>query len=293
MMNTYTKALAGLSLIAALASCNPKAEFKSESFVRFNASSYAYNEDAGTVRIPVYAFTSNGSSVSLPREDVGPGTLNFAVENGSAEKDVDFTVSPANGVLSFDKSSVAYIEITLTDKSGEYTGNTDFYITLTGASDGYAIGGSSVAKAKVTIKDLDHPLAAILGTYATGVVADNWGDEYIIRPTIEQVEGSVTDVTISNICPYTVAAGYTHKLKGTVSADHKTLSVDTDQWIVKGGIIFVAVTLEGGKLSKAPTLDFAIDEENHTLTTLNGFGAQVSNGWYDLFPLGGIEFKRN
>ena len=170
-----------------------------------------------------------------------------------------------------------------------YTGNLNFAIELTGAGDGFTLPGEAVSSTLVTIKDLDHPLSAILGTYKTPVVADAWGDKYVITSTLEPVDGSVSEVTISNICPYSVQAGYAHKLQGYVSEDRKTLTVPAEQWIVEGGLLFVALDANGNLID---ALEFDIDEEAHTLTTKSLYGAMTADGWYDLFPYAGIVFTK-
>ena len=288
-MKTSVKIFASLLFVAALSSCNEKATYTTSPFIRFNSASYSVSEDAGKVKIPVYAYNKNGNDVAISRAKLGPSNATFAVINGSAEKDVDFSVSPANGVLSFDDEGAAYIEITVDNKSGVYTGNLNFAIELTGAGDGYELPGEGVGSTLIIIKDLDHPLAAILGSYKSPVVADNWGDKYVITPTVEQVEGSVTEVTISNICPYSAAVGYTHKLQGYVSEDHKTLTVPSKQWIVPGALLFVAID---ANVDVIDALVFDIDEEAHTLTSKNFYGAMTSSGWYDLIPSTGIVFTR-
>lgn len=288
-MKTSIKILACLSVAAALCSCNEKATYTTNPFIRFDGASYAVSEDAGTVSIPVYAYNKTGNAISVDRAAAGPSNATFTVINGSAEKDVDFTVSPANGVLSFDNEGAAYIQITIDNKSGVYTGNLNFAIELTGAGDGFTLPGEAVSSTLVTIKDLDHPLSAILGTYKTPVVADNRGDEYVITSTVEPVDGSVSEVTISNICPYSVKAGYAHKLQGYVSEDRKTLTVPSEQWIVKGGLLFVALDANGNLID---ALEFDIDEEAHTLTTKSLYGAMTADGWYDLFPYAGIVFTK-
>lgn len=60
-------------------------------------------------------------------------------------------------------------------------------------------------------------------------------------------------------------------------------------------LLFVGVQLSGNTLSIVDKLVLNIDEEAHTLTTVNGFGAyvnQASAGWYDLFPEAGIVFTK-
>ena len=279
-MKNFTRIIAGLAFAAALISCN-KAEYVSKSFVRFNGATVAVKENAGTIKIPVYAYTNNGKT-AFPRTENAVTTVKFEVVPGSAEAGKHFNIVPANGQLSFNGNSEAYIEIQIINLAGEYTGDLKFGLKITGASDGYTIGGANTME--VTISDNDHPLANILGTYDSGVLVDNWGDQYVITTKIEAVAGSVTEVTISNLCPYSAQVGYTHTFTATVSEDHKTLSVPTQQWIVKNGLIFLSFNLVGGNLQTTPALVFNVDEANGTLTIAEpqAWGAQTASGWYDL-----------
>lgn len=285
-MKIINKTIMAFVMLVSLYSCAQKTEFVSKPFVMIAASSYAYNEDAGTVKIPVYAYSQVDGKVSLPRPTDVSTDVSFEIINDTAEKDVHFTVSPANGVLKFDGASEAYIEININNMAGIYTSNVKFSIALTGATNGYTLGGGN--SASVTIKDLDHPLANILGTYKTDVLADVWGDEYVITTTIEPTDEDIHTVTISNICPYSLAAGYPHKFVGVISKDRKTLTIESNQWIVEGALLFLAFDLTGEKPASLPALVLTIDEEAHTLTAQSSWGAITSSGYYDLLPGSGF-----
>lgn len=188
-MNNTSKIIAGLALIASLASCSQKAEFQSSSYVRFNAEAYSVKEDAGTVRLPVYAYPKNGET-SFPRAEEAYTEVSFEIVENSAKAGENFTVEPANGILTFDGESVAYITLNITNLEGEYTSDLDFTIKLTGATRDYTIGAFHTAS--ITIVDNDHPLAAILGSYTANVV-DYWGgslyDRHHRRPCFGKHDG--------------------------------------------------------------------------------------------------------
>lgn len=287
-MNKIVKIIAGLAAVASLAACSQKAEYKTYPYVRLNADSYTYAEDAGTVTIPVYVYADGAE-----RTDKVNTEVSFVVTDGTAKAGVNYSVEPASGVLSFDGTSEAKITIKIVDRPGEYTSDLNFTIELTGASNGFTLGG--LTGTTVTIKDNDHPLANILGTYKTGTVADNWGDTYVITSVVAPVAGSTSEVTISNLCPYTVSEGFTHTLTGVVSDDRKTITLASPQSIYGNALLFVGVAISGSSLSITDSVVLNIDEEAHTLTTATGYGAyvnQASAGWYDLFPDAGIVFTK-
>lgn len=292
-MNRSIKILAtAAAMLVLLASCSQKADFQSKPFVRFDQSAINTTEDVGTVKIPVYAYGKDGATVAIPRGEQANTSVTFEVIEGTAAKGTDFTVSPANGVLTFNNSSEAFIEINIIDHPGVYTGSLNFSIRLTGASDGFTIASEAVSSLNFTIKDNDHPLANFLGTYKTGVVTDYFGDRYIITSDIEAVDGSTTQLSISNICPYSAAVGYSHKFIGELSADHKVFTVESEQWIVDGALIFYACNVEGNNLVDLPALVFDVDEEAHTFTARTGWAAETASGFYDLIPSGGVVFTK-
>lgn len=293
-MNRSIKILAtAAAMLVFLASCSQKADFQSKPFVRFNQSAINTTEDAGTEKIPVYAYGKDGATVAIPRGEQANTSVTFEVIDGTAVKGTDFTVSPANGVLTFNNSSEAFIEVNVINHPGVYTGSLNFSIKITGASDGFTISSEAVSSLNFTIKDNDHPLANFLGTYKTPVVTDQWGDRYIITSNIEAVDGSTTQLSISNICPYSAQSGYAHKFVGELSADHKVFTVESEQWIVTGALYFFACGIEGGSLVDFPALVFDVDEEAHTFTARTGWAAYVSgSGFYDLIPSGGVVFTK-
>ena len=151
-MNRYFKMILGAGLACSLAACNQKAEFTTDSFVAFDATSLSVDENVGTLEIPVYAYTKDGDH-TFPRGESANTTVTFEVVDGTAKNGVDFTVEPANGVLTFDGSSAGAIKVNVVNHEGVYTGNLDFSVRITGASDGYTLGGAR--EASVRINDLD------------------------------------------------------------------------------------------------------------------------------------------
>lgn len=223
-MNRYFKMILGAGLVLGLASCNQKAEFYTESFVSFDNTSIIVDEDAGTLNIPVYAYTKDGD-FAFPRGDNANLTVTFEVVDGTAKKDVDFSVEPANGLLTFDGTSAASIKINVTDNSGVRTGDKNFIVRITGASGEYTLGGAR--EASVTIKDIDHPLASILGTYSASGVC--YGTPYNWTVTLSPDESDESVVWVDAMTPFAVDYAGAMDVYGVVSKDLKTISFPAPQ----------------------------------------------------------------
>lgn len=266
MKNTI-KIIAGAALLASFAACSQKIDFVSSDYARFDSLTYTFNEDAGTVTIPVYA--NAGAN----------GTVNFEVIENTAKAGVDFSI--AGNSVTVSNGSCAGIVINIVNQEGVFTSDLNFTIRLTGTSEGLGIGG--IYETRVTIKDLDHPLADLLGSYSSGPVFDYWGDGYDIVIEIEPVDGSVNEVTVSNLCPYSVEAGYTHKLHGYVNDDKTQIRIPDWQSIYGNALVFVALDDDMNEVD-----DFILNiNADGTISTSQPFGAYVASGsgWYDLiFP---------
>ena len=269
-MKNIFKVFAAAALLS-IAACTPKAEFKSYNYVSVPSS--AVTTEAAAVVIPVQAYSKTGVG--------SEGTeVQFKVVEVKGSNGVDYTVEPANGIINTSVDTPANIVVTPVNKVGEYTGDYMLVIELTGVNnDKFTIGGSY--STDITIQDIDHPLAEMLGTYkSTETIVDAWGDKYVIVSEVAPVAGSVNQVTVSNLCPYSAAAGYKHKFQGTVDKDMTTITIPSQQWIVTNGLLFL--TPDGSDL----VLTF--DKEKKTLTTSGPYGA-TSNGTSFNFDL--IEYS--
>lgn len=224
-MNKTVKIFAGAAVLASFAACSQKIDFETFDYARLEATSYTFNEDAGTVTIPVYA--NKGAS----------GTVNFEIIETSAKVGTDFTVEPANGSLNINNGGGA-ITVNIVYHKGELTGDLTFGIRLTGTSDGLTLGG--IYAATVKIKDIDHPLTELFGDYTfsgvSAVTEDDGSISYSLPSwtmTMSPVDGNLDQVYISNITAFSVA--YASYLKspmlvvGTVSSDKKTITIDVPQ----------------------------------------------------------------
>ena len=217
-MNKTVKIFAGAAVLASFAACSQKIDFETFDYARLEATSYTFNEDAGTVTIPVYA--NKGAS----------GTVNFEIIETSAKVGTDFTVEPANGTLNISGGSGA-ITVNIINHAGVLTGDVVFSINLTGASNGLTIGG--IYQTTVKIKDTDHPLTELFGEYTFSGVT--YSDGYVLPSwtmTLSPVDGNLEQVSIDHITYFSIGYGsYTGAMPviGTVSSDKKTITVKVPQ----------------------------------------------------------------
>jgi hypothetical protein len=160
---------------------------ESDAFVAVKKSSLAVKESVGTIQIPVQLSSISGVS----------STVSYKAVNGTAVEGTDFELVDGSATLTFSASErVQYIAVKILPHTGVYTGDLNFAIQL---SDGGSVALGNEIKCTVTINDLDHPLAAILGTYTAtgnchwdGIV--NWQMEILKDAT------DVTKVWFYNIC---------------------------------------------------------------------------------------------
>lgn len=210
--------LACAALLASLAACDHSAKYHTDAFARLTSDSYSIKEDGGVLRIPVSVFNNDGQSTNVT----------FKVENITAKEGDNYTVEPANGVLSFNGNGTQYILFNIIDKDGEYTGNVALTVELTGATNDVDI--CAMTKARVTIEDQDHPLADILGTYTVNCYGYNVGDiEYTM--SLYPDEDDISIVWCDAIVP--MFANYKAYGDGsifaTVSEDHNVLTFAVGQ----------------------------------------------------------------
>ena len=143
-MKRFINILLTTACAAVLFSCTHEYAFKSNSYVMLGETSFSVKEDVGKVYIPVSAYNSKTYQ----------GSVFFKVNNGTAIEGSDFTVEPANGVLTFDGNGTESIVISVIEHPGVLTGTLKFSLELTGVTgDITDIGG--VYSATVEIKDND------------------------------------------------------------------------------------------------------------------------------------------
>ena len=169
----YFTLLAG---IFAAVSCNknlPPVFDDANAFVAFDAASASIDEavvledgsyanQTKILRLPV----TLGSVKGLTE------TITFVVKDGTAKAGVNFNLKTTSGTLSFDaQNRTQYIdfEILYYDR---YTGDLQFTVELN-PTEKVAVGAAYICT--VTVGDVDHPLADLIGTY----VATSSGEAYM------------------------------------------------------------------------------------------------------------------
>ena len=243
--------IAAAMVLVLSASCSRKLEFQHETFATFDAVSFMVDETAGTTTIPVSIYNPTGAPVSIAVSGV----------DGSAVNGVDYEiVSPASGILNFSgEETTQNIEVSITGFVGEFTNNKVFTIQISSATEGVSVGNYN--EAKVTIKDLDHPLSAILGQY-TAAGTENWDGAITWPVVIDKDDNDVTAVQITNF----LNLGET--LAGSVSDDMTVITVPFGQEFPYGQYIGVYVGFgPGGYYTPSGNLILTATENGWVQTT--------------------------
>ena len=125
-----------------------------DSFVYVDINSITVKEDAGVIKIPV-----KQASVQPYK-----ATVAYQVKAGTAQEGIDYKLVDNSAVLNFDgEERETAIEIEIINRPGEYVkGGLAFSLELISVNK-YNLGNSIACS--IAIKDNDHPLAAVLGTY--------------------------------------------------------------------------------------------------------------------------------
>lgn len=134
-------------------SCDRTHEYEPKAYATLYKTSFSVPENCGELKIPVLLCNSDGSDVQV----------SVAIKPGVAVENVDFEMtSPAILNFSGDVDSLDIV-IAVTNFAGDFTGAKDFSIEISSLTEGVLNG--NFLKAGVTIEDLDHPLAPIIGTW--------------------------------------------------------------------------------------------------------------------------------
>lgn len=266
MNKLYFKIFAAAGVLFSLVACNHKAEYKTESFVAFGSSTVSVSEDAGSIAIPVYAYAKNGD-YAFPRADAAKTTVTFEVVPGTAVEGKNYTVEPANGVLTFDgTTSEQKIVVNVVDHDGVVDDAVNLSIRITSASDGFTLGG--LREVRVDIQDADNPLAYLYGTYTANGVGDLFGDTYDLALTLSPVAGSTTEVAIEGLSPYGSTLTSLKAVTGVVSGNILSLAKDQILGSYQGKDVFFSplATFSTQGFNWDDTLIFNIDADKKTLT---------------------------
>jgi len=223
--------IAAAMVLVLSASCNRKIELQPQTFATFDAVSFSVDETAPSVSVPVSIYNPTGAEVQVTVKGV----------DGKAVNGVDYEiVSPASGILTFSGDvATQNIEVKINGQVGEFTNNKDFTIQIASATTGVSVGNLNTAR--VVIKDLDHPLASILGEYAAEGLSAAAGGAYAWTVTIDKNDDSVQKVNVIGLNDW----GET--LVGEVSDDMTVITMPFGQTYVASGYTTLFVGFgEGG-----------------------------------------------
>lgn len=194
----YVSAMvAGVVLTASCDINKPDVFDDTDAFVSFDKltvsveDGYTANNDGAYFRVPV----SLASVVGIK------GSVSFTVKDGTAKEGVDFELVTTSGAVTFDaEHRTNYIEFNVLHNK-EVTGDLTFSIELVSAAP-LAVGEENTCT--VTVADIDHPFAALFGTYTMNgnIVADEMitqFEETEWKARIGKDAGDYSRVLITNL----------------------------------------------------------------------------------------------
>lgn len=268
-MKIYYRILAIMAAAAFAVACDPNKtpEFNDEdAFASFDKASFAFNETAGTISIPVTVASINPLKTSV--------TYEVDTEKSTAVVGEDFSFADNTGVLAFSGSErTKTIDIKLEDKSGIYTGDKSIVIKLKSAV-GVNVGAEN--SCRISILDLDHPLADILGDY-TVTCTDYYNGAVSYTMTLSKDPDDITIVwcnALAPVCLTATEADGPMDCWGKVSEDHSTITFEIGQkpgadfgygsmvlceWYLQGGGLYVNYSGDPIVLTKTADGTFTTD----------------------------------
>ena len=226
----YISVLASIVLFFSACELNDAPEFDdANAYVAFDEENLSIAEDTGTVNIPVRLTSLEGLASSV----------SFDFIDSTAVKGRDYNLKGGASVLNFDGSeAVQNIQVDIINNSGVFTGDLKFGIRITSSG---SVNAGGIDTMWVTILDLDHPLASILGTYT--VNGPNYFSGYpgTWDVTIEKdPEGDVSKVWIDNL----VVSGTNQKVYGVVNDEKTKIEIPVGQTIATSNS-YESIVLEG------------------------------------------------
>jgi hypothetical protein len=273
--------------LLSMASCNRKVEYQFDTYATLYHSSFTVKEDAGEYSIPVLIQNAKGGDLQV--------AVNIA--EGKAVEGVDYEViSPVNGILSFsgETDSLAVVVKIFDTFVGEFTGTKDFTVSISPATEGLTMG--TISSARVMIDDLDHPLAAWIGSWTgemTGFFG-NWPKGATTFTVSADPEGDpFSDLIVSGgINPYFVAAAGANPDFSAKVVDNQ-LVVAAEQPCGYSDVVLLGFNAPDP--NSADSYDHARFEmqADGTLVQANAFGAYTPSGggFYEIY-LGGAVFTK-
>lgn len=280
-----------ISLLVFFASCdmNTIPEFEdSNAFVAFDKSALAVDETGGTLMVPVTLASLKGMAE----------TTSFEIIDGTAKLGVNFTLVNESTSLTFTvEDRTQYIEFNIIDNPGVFTGDLRFEVQL---KDDGKVKPNAESSCRVTIVDLDHPLAFILGTYsasAASYFSDRGPFEWDTK--FEKDAEDVSIVWISNIEPYFASFGYVapeeNYFYGVVNEDKTEIAIPTGQAIGYQDVEFHGFSTpdpDDDAAEEVTKVIILIEDDGNKLVFPNAWGAKrAAGGWFNIL-YGGLELTK-
>lgn len=266
--------LLNIFAVCLLASCN-KNEFATfddkDAFVAFGKASYSVKEDGASITIPVTLASVAGIET----------TVTVAGVDGTAMNGVDYTVKNGGNLVFNAQTRTANVEVEIINRPGEYTGDLSFSLSfsnLGGVNAGYQ------ATTTITIKDNDHPLSPILGTYSA--YTDSGRGEFNWTVTLVKDATDDTKVWIYDLDPYFASYGYTaangyNTIYGVVNSDMTKISIPSGQAVGYESVAFV-ICDESYNALYSGNIEMDIDLATGTISMPGMWGIDDA-GWWNYY----------
>ncbi|MCE4566866.1 hypothetical protein INQ51_21265 [Maribellus sp. CM-23] len=285
----YISFLAGIVLFFSSCELNDFPKFDdADAFVAFSSETMMVTEDAGTLEIPVRLTSLSGLSSSVA----------FDFIDSTAVKGRDYNLKGGASVLNFEgNEAVKNIEIDIVNHSGVFTGDMKFGVRITSPGN---VNAGSVDTMWVTIADIDHPLAFILGEFSASATSYfNGKEEWTV--TFAKDISDVNKVWITNLVNGGSSAST--PVYGMVNEEKTEVKIPVGQVIrastsydilLKG---FYGPDGETG-IEDGGSITGLIDPDG-TIRIQDEFGSQAftagttsSVGWYNIYQADGVFVKK-
>lgn len=281
--------LFAISLLVFFTACdmNTTPEFDdSDAFVAFDNAALSVAEDGETLQIPVTLASVKGVSASV----------NFEIVDGTAKLGENFTLVNESTSLTFDaENRTQYIEVSIIDNPGVFTGDLKFQVTL--ADDG-KVKPSAESACTITIQDLDHPLSALLGIWNAKGNA-GFSNDTSEKTWELEISKDDEDVSIVWFLPFSYN-GAAKPVYGVVNDDLTEIKVPVQQ-ITATSSTYPVIRIEGwygeegdDEIAAGGSITFTISEDMSTITCQDWYGVAAYNdeaasslaGYYSLLQSG-------
>ena len=275
-----------VALLALLASsCGRKVTYEYVTYATLEATAYSFDEDVQEVSIPVKIYNPSETEIRL----------SVTTTEGKALENEDFEIIyPVNGVLAFAPGETEQeIVIGIIEHPGKLTGSKDFSLAIASVTEGLDVG--NVNTARLTIKDLDHPLKEFIGVWSASVTGYT-GTKYSWDITVEGDESDPTyeKLLVSNLDPLsiqyyglTAENGY-NIFDATVDATKTVMTVEMDQFIGSAdGEDLLISGVNSPSLETATSyadIKFILSADKRKLTVQNAYGPVGSQGFWEIYP---------